>query len=90
MAYGLRYFGEFEDISGRSYRVEILQKEYTGSFYSVTLGSSPIIHTYQTDDIRATVRGSSAVVNIINSGSIPITTFYSVNDDEFQVKILQG
>lgn len=90
MAYGLRYFGEFEDISGRAYRVEILQKEYTGSFYSVTLGSSPVIHTYQTDDIRSTVRGSSAVVNIINAGSIPITTFYSVNDDEFQVKILQG
>ena len=90
MAYGLRYFGEFEDISGRSYRVEILQKDYSGVFTSIKLGATPAVHSYQTDDIRATVRGASATINIINSGSIPITTFYSVNDDEYQVKILQG
>ena len=93
-SYGLRYQGEYANVptggSERTYTVQVLQKDYSGSFQSIVLAATPVVHKYQTDDIRSPVRGSSATINIINSGSIPITTFYSLNDDQWQVKILQG
>ena len=91
MAYGLIYQGALKStMVDRPYTVQILQKDYAGSFSTIILGALPIVNNYQTDDIRSPVRGGSATLNIINTGSLPITTFYSIADDQFQVIILQG
>lgn len=74
----------------RPYFVQILEKDYGGGVQSIVLAGTPCLPNYQTDDMRAPVRGSSCTVNILNSGSTPLTTFYSINDDQFLVKVLQG
>jgi len=95
MAYGLKYQAEFKNIplpggTELPYRVEILQKDYAGGFSTITLSGTPCLPSYQTDDIRAPIAGFGGTLSIINSGPIPLTSFYSVNDDEWQVIFYQG
>lgn len=92
ITYGLRYKCEFDPPDGGPfafkprYRLEIWQKNYSGAASNVKGGPSPVVHQWQTDDTRAPVRGSSLSINLKNGGSIPLKTFYSVEDNEFKVK----
>lgn len=72
------------------YWLRISQKNYNGTFSTIILGETPFNLSQQTDNIRATVRGNAIEVSIKNTGSIPIETFQSVNDDEFLVEIGTG
>jgi hypothetical protein len=90
--YGLLYQCTFDPPSGSAfafkprYRLEILQKYYSGTAGNMIGGETPVIHSYQTDDPKAPVRGSSLSINLINKGSLPLSTFFSVNADEFKVR----
>src|SRR6185312_8936925 len=49
-----------------------------------------VLHDWQTDDPKAPVKGSSLTVSLINDGTLPLESFYSIDDDEFQVILLWG
>src|ERR1035437_518143 len=90
--WGLLYQCTFDPPSGSAfafkprYRLEILKKDFSGAAGNMIGGETPVIHTYQTDDPKAPVRGSSLAINLINKGSLPLSTFFSVNADEFKVR----
>jgi hypothetical protein len=90
MAYILKYQGEFDSISEVGYRVEILEKDYSGPNYQLQLAAAPVVHNWNTDDPKAPVKGSSLSIKYLNKGSIPIESFYSNADDQFQVVFYQG
>lgn len=90
--YGLKYQCTFDPPSGGAfafkprYRLEILQKNYSGPATNVIGGETPVIHQWQTDDIKAPIRGGSLAMSLINKGSLPLKTFLSTNDDEYKVR----
>ena len=90
MAYGLKYQGEFDSISEVGYRLEILEKDYTGINYSLQMAAVPVVHSWQTDDPKAPIKGSSLSIRYLNKGSQPIENFYSNADDHFKVIFYQG
>lgn len=90
MSYALKYKAEFDSIAEESYSIEIHKKNYVGSVTSVITSAVPVVHQWQEDDPRAAIKGSNVTVRLINDGTLPITTFYSTNDDEYKIIIYWG
>lgn len=91
-SYGLKYQCEFDPIGPVSltpvYKIEILQKDYSGGVTDVIGSGVPCVHQWQTDDPKAAVKGSSLSINLINkNGSLPLSTFFSTDDDHFKVRL---
>lgn len=90
MAYGLKYASDF-DSAGASYTLEIYQKDYIFPGYEteVTAGASAVVHSWDTDDPKAPIKGSSIIMNLINeAGNIPLADLYSSDDEEFKAKLI--
>jgi len=87
MGYGLKYFGEFSDIANNDYRIEILELNYTGFSARFTCAASPVIHTWDKDEPLAAIKGSQVQINLVNTGNLPLSNFYSDSDDTFQIKV---
>lgn len=87
MAYGLKYSCDF-DSNITSYTLEIYQKDYAGSATTLTGSSNPVTHTWETDDPKAPIKGSSLAMSFINEGNIPLSDLYSTNDEEFKAKLI--
>jgi hypothetical protein len=66
MAYGLLYYSEFDNLAEQGYRLEILKKDYTGSSSSVLLSGDPVRQRWETDEVKAAIKGCSMVVNLLN------------------------
>lgn len=90
--YGLKYQCTFDPLSDIDtspyYTIQILQKNYSGASYNITGGEIPVLHEWQTDDPLATIKGSSLTLSFINDGTLPLDAFYSIEDDEYKVKLL--
>jgi hypothetical protein len=87
MGYGLKYFGEFSDIENNDYKIEILELNYTGFSARFTCAASPVIHTWDKDEPLAAIKGSQVQINLVNTGNLPLSNFYSDSDDTFQIKV---
>lgn len=85
--YGVKYTCEFDPFTEDSevYKLEILQKNYTDSSTSVKGGTTPVVQEWQTDDPNSPIKGSSLVITLINEGTLPLASFFSVADDEYKV-----
>lgn len=89
--YGLKYQCEFDPIGPVSvtpvYKIEILEKDFAGSVTDVIGSSVPCLHQWYEDNPKAPIKGSSLTINLINqNGSLPLESFFSVDDDQFKVK----
>lgn len=87
MAYGIIYSAEFDNTASTRYRMEILKKDYVSAVLPMTLSGQPVKHGWQTDEPKAAIKGSSLTLTIMD---VAITTFYSVNDDEFKGRFYEG
>lgn len=86
--YGIHYKAVFQDVGGNNLSLEILKKDYSGEVFDLFLGASPVIHQWETDDCAAPIRGSSLKIGIINKDNLtPLSSFYSIEDDAFLVKL---
>lgn len=95
MPYGIKYQATFDRVDKTginvAYMLQILEKDYLGSVTDVICSSVSVLQTYQTDDPKAPVKGSSLSINLINkNGSLPLESFYSIGDDQFQVQLFWG
>jgi hypothetical protein len=86
----VKYECSFDSLKSENYTLQILQKNYTGQIISVKGAATPVIQEWQTDDPKAPVKGSSLTITLINDGTLPLRSFYSVDDDEFQVILFWG
>lgn len=85
MAYNLKYLAEYDTNSGIRCRVEIYKRNYEGIVYPLELAAEPVTQTYDIDEAKPAIKACNLKLNIINSGSTPITDFYSERDDEFKI-----
>lgn len=89
MAYGLIYRTEFTSIGSERYDLLISKKDYTGIYKNVLGAAQPVIHKWKTDDPKASIKGSSLEIRLINeNGALPLSNFFSIEDDAFQVQLV--
>jgi hypothetical protein len=79
--YGLRYTASYSSTTDKNYRVDIYFKDYVGAANSVKCAGRPVIHKWESDEPLTPIKGSSLTVTLINEGWLPLTAFYSVEDD---------
>lgn len=85
MAYGLKYTCDFSN-KVTSYTLEIYQKDFVGYETEITGGASAVIHSYETDEPKPPIKGSSITANLINeSNNISLADLYSTDDEEFKM-----
>ncbi len=93
-SYGLKYQSQFKSRSDANNveklrTVQFLFKDYTGPTASVIAGDNPALQKCTLDDVFAPVKGQSMDVELVNKNqSLPLTSFYSDDDDGVQVKLL--
>ncbi len=88
MSYGLKYFCDF-DSKIASYTLEVYKKDFIGYETEITGGASAVVHTWDTDDPKAPIKGSAVTLNLINeSGNITLADLYSDNDQEHKIKLI--
>jgi hypothetical protein len=87
---GLKYTGSFDSIRTQSrYIVNIYQESYTGDPITVILGATPVVQEWQEDDPLAPIKGCTLTINLTTSGSLSLLDFYSDNDNEFRVELIE-
>lgn len=92
MSYGLKYQSQFDSVSdannaSKRYTIQFLFKDYTGGVASVD-GIS-CVQRSTTDDPVAPIKGQSLDISLLNkNNSLPISSFFSEDDDGIQVKLL--
>ena len=88
MSYGSIYESIFESQSGETYIIDIQKLNYSGSVTDIVCaGAKPVLHKYQTDDPKAPVAGCAVELSFVNDGTLPLSSFYSVIDNEYRVVI---
>lgn len=88
MSYGSIYESIFESQSGEVYIIDIQKLNYSGSVTDIVCATArPVLHKYQTDDPKAPVAGCAVELSFVNDGTLPLSSFYSVIDNEYRVVI---
>lgn len=92
MSYGLKYQCEFDQLSNEviRYRLEFHFKDYSGPIRSIKGGSVPVLHNWQDDNPKATIKGSNLEITLMNEGSVPLKSFYSNDDNGVLVMFFHG
>ena len=66
MAYGLKYFSEFDDDQEVGYRVEVHQRDYSGGVIQVTSSGNPfVLEVMDIDNIYSPIRTKKATIEWI-------------------------
>jgi hypothetical protein len=87
MAYGIKYYSEFDSFKTlQSYILNIYQKDYTGGSTELLLSGSPVVQEWQEDDPIAPIKGSTLKISYISDG-ISLDDFYSNEDNTFLVEL---
>lgn len=84
MEYGLRYYAECDTLAGERLRVEIEKQNYSGSVDQLILGGTPIVHSYESDDLYKAIKGSRVALTFVGIG---IDAFVADSDIEFKVTV---
>jgi hypothetical protein len=85
MAYGLKYILNWQaEGTTDSYRVELLTKDYSGGFTTLTPSKSPLVRKALGDDddvLTNPIKATAATVIYKDEGNItPVSNFYSEDD----------
>jgi hypothetical protein len=87
---GLKYTSSFDSIRTQSrYIVEIYQDSYDDEPIDFILAATPVVQEWQEDDPLAPIKGSTLTINLTTSGGLSLLDFYSDNDNEFRVKLIE-
>jgi len=87
LTYYPQYIAEFSDLNGVNYKVTIETSLADPMVTRLQPAASPCIHKWATDDPFALIKGSSLDFTYINSGTMPLTKFYSNNDTAYLLRL---
>lgn len=92
-----RWRGEFQEVqktttSANWYRVDVLEKDYSGSVTEICMGAAPVILNWDSsdDDLFFPVRGSSAALTLMAETDMQFLDLATADDRQFLVKIYRG
>jgi hypothetical protein len=87
---GLKYTSSFDAIRTQNrYIVEIYQDSYDDEPINFILAATPVVQEWQEDNPLAPIKGSTLTINLTTSGGLSLLDFYSDNDNEFRVKLIE-
>src|SRR3954469_20682457 len=88
MAYGLKYQIPFLSRKNETFLINLLLKDYTGSTITLEGATDPFLLNYESGDnaIINPIRASECTVNFYNDSAIPLTTFYSEDDEAWKIE----
>ena len=91
--YNVRYRGDFNtnlevELPGYWYRVDILERGYSGDIELVKMGEIPFLLTYQgeTEDKYKAIIASKATISIISETELFFIDLFTGDERQFQVK----
>ena len=92
MIYNLIYQTEFDALNSdvQPYKLLIYKKNYTGLASNVLAAGEPIVCEWDSDEVYDPIKGGKITVNLINDGSLPLSKFFSVEDDTFKCELYWG
>lgn len=93
MAYGVRYFFSYDqERTGTVCKVEILQKDFTGTATELLkFGANPFTFSYPTDDDDfKPIKGSQATVTLMATSEGQFDDLFTSDDKFIQVKYYEG
>lgn len=79
---------EFSDTNGNDYKATIY--EINGAVVTpveLIASGTPCVHTWDTDEVKAAVKGSSLKLTYINDGTKPLTMWYTEQDIKYKVVV---
>ena len=86
MSYSARYRLNFGDDKGGSYKLEIHQKNYSGSVEDMIGAESPVVIEWTSeDDIYSPIIGSTCTIQLYTTDSVSYLNFYEYDEREFKV-----
>jgi len=83
MTYGLRYSSDFDSFQPLlTYRLNIFKKDFSGPNGEILLSGNPVIHEWQDDDPKASIKGSTLKISILvnSEDGLSLSDFYSEDD----------
>ena len=88
MAFGLKYWFEFDDYYGRTCKLELHKDGYSGSVTELTIsGENPVVITRNGNDDRfLTIIGSECTINLISKTDMQWSEFFNITYREWYVK----
>ena len=89
MAYGLKYYSEIGDYYGRTVRVEIAEKDYSGTTSEMILTADPIKLAYPGDDndILKSIFGSELTLNIVSMTDFQYLEFHTSDARRYSIAV---
>ena len=88
MSYGVKFKLEFDDVSAKQFKLEILKFNYGGSVLDLVGGENPVQIDWQSDDdIYSPIIGSTCKIQLYNTDTTNYDDFYDADEREYQVKI---
>lgn len=93
MSWAVKYRGEFYDLKGLDWRIDIEEDGYSGSVNTMQLGSPALTieHLAASDDLLAApIKGTMVSFNIISTSHFQYTSLYSSEDLKYRVSIYYG
>jgi hypothetical protein len=90
MAYGVKYRMPFISRKNISYYVDLLLKDHElDTVVTLTGAPDPFLLNYESgdNDIINPIRAGECTVNFYNDGATPLTTFYSEDDEAWQIRL---
>lgn len=84
--YNLQYVCEYDSLQSVPCKIEIYGLDFSGNVLTLKGGAQPALLSCQTDEPNAPIKGLSLQVQLLNTGNIPLTAFYSIRDDQFLIK----
>lgn len=84
MAYGLKYIAQYTGLD--DYSTQFLIKDYTGIFQNVIAARPATVQTFDLDEPKPGVKGSSLNVTLLNKNqTLPLSDFFSPVDNNCMV-----
>jgi hypothetical protein len=88
MAYALKYQIPFLSRKNETFLINLLLKDYIGTITTLIGAPDPFLLNYESGDnaIINPIRASECTVNFYNDSAIPLTTFYSEDDEVWKIE----
>ena len=88
MSYGLKFELFYEDLAQRKLKLEILQKDYSGTVYPFIGTGNPVTIEWKgKDDVHTPIIGSRCIINLFVTDDTQYDNFFESDEREYKVKI---
>lgn len=89
MAYNIKYKGNFDNLAGEDFELQIWVKDYSGSVTEIIMGGAPAIHSYRFEDSEyfRGIQPSKLIFQVVN---VTLSNLLSPDQQAVKVVLLKG